>query len=258
MSELLGMNFTQSKENLEKVQTAIVALINTGKFIESGLDVYDLATIESEIGTDLQTDPARQMEARFWQAQQDALDLLVYSYHEVTREPNPTFAVRVNSGSFEYTAQAAWTELLGATPATIAITGGIKWFIGYSSGSGVYSGTILDDGAISFDMPSWSGAYSYMGYQLTVNNEAGFDVSYTCGSANDTVVAGQASDIRWIQSSTGDISPGGIDSIPLAFSTGEPGTVPYTGLSGSTNTTIQLSKLRGVFDMSSELTDQQP
>lgn len=67
-------------QNLSRIRVAIIALIATGLFVEQDTwsDVWTKASMETEIGIDLDSDPQRPQDAQFWQGIKDAIDRLCY------------------------------------------------------------------------------------------------------------------------------------------------------------------------------------
>lgn len=132
-SDLLGMRITgpSSKvgSNLERIQDSVKALVNTGYFVTSsgGDTAYTLSSLETAIGTNLVSTPKRIQEARFWQAQKDALDLLIYCKRSYGFTfTSPTIDRRHYGGiptPAPTSANAAWSGAIGETPTTIALSG---------------------------------------------------------------------------------------------------------------------------------------
>lgn len=68
-------------QNLTRIQDAIVLMCNSDTWLKTPgvADPWTLESMEAAIGTSLQEAPTRANEARFWQAQHDALNLLIYA-----------------------------------------------------------------------------------------------------------------------------------------------------------------------------------
>lgn len=98
--------------NLQRIQAAIVAMLPLFTVDQGRSDAYTLGTLEAAIGTSLSDDPIRANEARFWQAQRDALDLLIHAWRTV---PFGWLNARhdIRQGGAEGTQQAAWDAMLG-------------------------------------------------------------------------------------------------------------------------------------------------
>lgn len=67
--------------NLKKVRDAVVAMADSGKFTQASgrSSIMTKTALETIIGADVDADPIRPQEARFWQAMQDALDALIFA-----------------------------------------------------------------------------------------------------------------------------------------------------------------------------------
>lgn len=140
MADLANIQFTGANnyaiQNLQDIQSAIVSLIGTGLFTTArgGDTVYNLAAVEAAIDTDLQTDPIRANEARFWQAQQDALDLLIYYKLTIPEGGGPCSTTHSNLASTYGSFQAAWDDMSSQPPSNYPLS----FYIGGSSVSNQY------------------------------------------------------------------------------------------------------------------------
>jgi len=96
--------------NLKRIRDAIIDLVNGGYFTEtSGQSaILTKASLETAISGDLDPDPIRPQEARFWQVMQDALDRLIYAYGTFQFLPS-TDTKNGTQSNTESTLAAAWT-----------------------------------------------------------------------------------------------------------------------------------------------------
>jgi hypothetical protein len=79
-----GGGSSDALHNLKLIRDIILGWVEDEIFLEtSGGTPWTKANLETAIGTDLDADPIRPQEARYWQAMQDALDLLIYTKHFV-------------------------------------------------------------------------------------------------------------------------------------------------------------------------------
>lgn len=132
MADILNIRASGVESNVEKnlklVQSAIKALIATGYFVTAsgGDTAYTESAIEAAIGTNLDTTPLRMQEARFWQAQKDALDLLIYCRRGYGfTYSSATVDQRGASGSLDgwpTSADDAWSLALAKPPTTVPLS----------------------------------------------------------------------------------------------------------------------------------------
>lgn len=82
---ITGADYNYAYENMKRITDKIKVLINTGRFMTTsgGTTPWTVASVEAEIGASLDY-PTKVNEARWWQACQDALDLLINAYSLMT------------------------------------------------------------------------------------------------------------------------------------------------------------------------------
>lgn len=135
-----GLN-SHFKLNLIAIQTAIVSMLNSGVFTQSaGLsDGLTKAIVETAIGTDLDSDPVSHNDTRFWQAQVDALNLMLYATRSFAIDWSggggaSRSSLELRGGSLTSVSDA-WSDMLSDTPGpggNLNGNGVIEWSVGYS------------------------------------------------------------------------------------------------------------------------------
>jgi hypothetical protein len=120
--------------NMVLITDRIKGLINTGRFMTTsgGTTAYTVASMETAIGASLDY-PTKVNEARWWQACQDALDLMVNAYTLMS----PT----IDSGAGYYgidrslfpdpTVQSAWDNRTDNTLTGIRVQNSVRWSMSY-------------------------------------------------------------------------------------------------------------------------------
>lgn len=118
--------------NMTRLQSGITAMVTAGRFtVASGRSTaWSLATLEAAIGTSLHDAPDGPVDTRFWQAQKDALDLLIYAKQFVFTSSDltglddgghlqnsaPPSPVPLPGSTPDFTIEDAWADALGAFP----------------------------------------------------------------------------------------------------------------------------------------------
>lgn len=123
--------------NLRKVRDAVVAMANSGKFTQSSgrSSLMTKTALETIIGDDVDADPIRPQEARFWQAMQDALDALIYAKVETLYATGDSTQTLSEFIAHETTRALTWDEMLtygDITDAAPYSTAGVGFFSSYS------------------------------------------------------------------------------------------------------------------------------
>lgn len=158
MADLLNIRTTGTAsygfQNLKKVRDAIISMVNAGYFTEtSGLsDIWTKANLETAIGTDLDADPIRPQEARYWQAMQDALDLLIYGYGQFPFAPDSQTVGRTTSGS-ESDRPTAWANRADTSGGSASVSKSVFW--GLSGTAGNYEAEIVDTAELNYRFDSF-------------------------------------------------------------------------------------------------------
>lgn len=261
MDQLELLNFRAgASTNLTKIQAAVVALIATGLFTETsgGTDVWTLATVEAEIGTDLSSVQIKPTEARFWQAQQDALDLLIYVMADGVIVPFTTDC-RNKGGSSESTAQLAW-DARGSTGDIASSYVGAAWHA--SSGTGLFGPwwnvRTYGPATIDYTFPDIDGTVVASAYRVTELSQGYIDSPYVIGSLSHTIPPATASQTLWRASSLIDFAAGSTATITIAL-TPEPAIMPFNSYPpppAFSNITVLLEGVAIFVDLSSVLEDQ--
>jgi len=189
-------------QNLIRIQTAIVGLIETYKFMQDrgkpagGYfedQVWTLATVEAAIGTNLQTDPIKINEARFWQAQQDALDLLLYTKNTANWDRSSGACVYKGAPGYQLPWVAGYAALAPDSWASMVAdsdhAGSISLpYIGYRNyrptahgpGEMEWSAFIREVSGMSVTVPDYAGDIVSAGYLVLTEYRNTTQPSLTC------------------------------------------------------------------------------
>lgn len=86
---------TYAKRNLKTIRDAIISMVDNGYFSVSSGSPTELTktALESAIGTDIDANPIRPQEARYWQAMKDALDILIHARRLVAVDMSDATAI---------------------------------------------------------------------------------------------------------------------------------------------------------------------
>jgi len=209
--------------------------------------------METSISSDLDADPIRPQEARYWQAMQDALDRLIYIA--------PTQAPVAQSGylytSFSYaTAQLAWDARLERE--FVVSRADAMWSNEIPFGSSDFISSVVYPGAARFDFSSYDGVVSGGKYSVWKQNESDISLDFSItpwdGSARvESVSAGTSgafSPVTWVAA---ELNTTSYTDIQVAIDTAEPSTVPFSP-DGVARFYIQSAT--PYIDLTSILTDQ--
>lgn len=262
--------------NLTRIQAAILALIATGYFvtIDGGETAYTKSSVEAAVGTDLDSNPIRPQEARFWQAQKDALDLLIYMKrlrgnvgNDWTNSNDATKYTRISG--LQVDEPTAWSVMLAASSSTTtgAAAGGgtstgvdILWQTVEAAGSFTstahykWEGVTLKASAALDGLASYysQAKWAVVGVDNTNGTLSSYGVSID-GAAAETV---GLSGTTLIPVSTSDIPLTG-ERNDISFEVASlPGTNPFSGSPDVGLTDIKLQSAFCYFDLSSGLSDQ--
>lgn len=258
MSDLLGMFATGSnaKENLTRIRDAIISMANSGKFTTTsgGTTVWTKAAMESALGTDLDADPLRLQEARYWQAMQDALDLLIYGKIDITGPSTYTGASSRRTATSFVSKGAAWSAALVATPSSNTLA-----FAQWSNGpaSSPFTATIYASANAQYDLSNYAGDIVAGEHLVQVINGSDIDIDWAVGTTSGTLAqnaAGGGTTHNAWEYWTYGYSTGGVLYIPVQITTAEPALTPFVTLSSS----ITVTSIRTIFyiDLASALADQ--
>ncbi len=272
MSDLLNMKMfgvgNRYCDNLERIQDGIVGLIASGRFVTTagGTTAYTLAAMESAIGTSLELAPESLTDARFWQAQKDALDRLIYVTYTTaggTSTSTDRYITENTGGLADSTRQLAWNGRgdLTTYSATTPAAGFYSWV---SSLNAVPQGRAFInkygyDCAFSFASLADSIVVHGCAYFVEYFNQSGIDIDFTIGGAGSTIPAStypQAS--AWFESATNDIGVVTAAYIDLEFTTAEPYVCPFSGGVGTQGARVGVTHARIYTNSALAFTDQQP
>jgi len=252
-------NANKAYRNMVLITDRIIDMLDAGRFVTAsgGSTKYTQASMESAIGTTLEY-PVSVTEARWWQSVQDALDLMIYAWSELT----PMFGESGIGQSFPYsTTDAAWSNR--ATPVGIpnasvsALSAG--WQV-RSTGGGTYVSVIGSGSSREFHLSSlWDtellGVVEYAEYEYTSRWD-----DYT-GSDFEIAIDSDSINVTGAASSTAACTPMAIGTVITKTSTvttSEPSTNPFDP-SGSNDigfVGIAITGLNVQHDLSTILTDQ--
>lgn len=125
--------------NMENIQSAITTMVTAGKFtIDSGIStLWTVAALETAIGTSLTDAPESPVDTRFWQAQKDALDLLIHCTLTATAQRHASFYGTVQASrkppfvtdfGDENDIEIMWDKAVGKTPIDgLDLDGDVWW-----------------------------------------------------------------------------------------------------------------------------------
>lgn len=235
--------------NLKSIRDAIISMVDAGYFLEtSGGTPWTKANLEADIGTDLDADPIRPQEARYWQAMQDALDRLIYA----SREVPSGFAYNNQNyqGRSFTTAQDAWDDRRYTT-GPIASPSAF-WRI--TTPASNFSAEVRTGSDYDLVVPAYQGTAVGGAYQISTINDASIDVDYSIGSYSETLAAGAPLvSGAWKEFLGVDLALNDTTTATLSITTSEPSTTP---LAGDDIVSATLLQARVYFDIASVLTDQ--
>lgn len=123
--------------NMKRIRDAVVAMADSGKFTQASgrSSIMTKAALETIIGADVDADPIRPQEARFWQAMQDALDALIYAKVETLYATGDSTQTLSEFIAHDTTRALTWDEMLTygdiTDPAPYS-TAGVGFFSSYS------------------------------------------------------------------------------------------------------------------------------
>jgi len=236
--------------NLKKIRDAIIAMSNSGKFTTTtgGSTQWTKATLETAIGTDLDADPIRTQEARFWQAMQDALDLLKFGRLAFSGTLSGTSMKREGTGA---TKGIAWAAAVSDTPTPSSTVNEAYWenFGGLAS--------IYDNVFTVVDLTNYSGTIIGGEYRIQVGNGSDIDIDWTAGDITGSLAqnaSGGGSIYNVVHSWTNTYSTGAPLSIPISIDTAVPASNPFITL--SSNVFVRIVSPVFYTDLATILTDQ--
>lgn len=242
--------------NLKKIRDAVVAMANSGKFTTTsgGTTVLTKALLETAIGDDIDADPIRPQEARFWQAMQDALDALIYGKAVVTPATSWTGAsqLRAASGS-PATMQAAWASAIADTPAISSIPVA-EWTARASSPDA----GIWDTAFNRYDLSNYSGSVVAGSFQVNHFSECSSAVNWRVGPVYGLLGSGTVASPTTDTSTyywTGTYSTGGNLDLDIEILTSIPSLVPFSSPGGRVSI-VQPYAATFYIDLASVLSDQ--
>lgn len=254
MAQLDGLNMPQVEENLIAIQDAIVSMVDDGiKYFteESGVaDYWTSSALETAIGTDLSSAPTRPNEARFWQAQQDALDLIIHGTYNAT---GSTYSGTAYAGAGT-DLQDAWDNKYTTSGAYTA-NGQVYWSAPTALGSGILeSNTVVLANAVSHASIITGGTLTGNDYILNTLNEGDIDMDVSVGSASHTVEVGDNESNIYIPASSNDLNTSYTQTLTIDNT---PSTVPFSAPIGAGKRALTtLTGARLYIDLTDHLTDQ--
>jgi len=295
MADLLGMRCSGTNnyayQNLVKIRNAIAGAPGNfdglaPHFVESstGGVAYTRASLAAALGTSLEDDPIRVNEARYWQAMQDALDLLIYLRGDAGASPDTAGYSRHTSipapptPNPEYTtAQDSWDNRRNRTVTGSGSAGGRvsmeTTLVRIIDDPGppattkdIYNTKLYIDTTLEMDISHIPAGFVVTGgsYRIDWDSEASANINMTVGSDTYTATAGGSG---WEFFEWGDVRvTRGTSPVTVGLGFTEPSPVPFSGLSldpgdpvGTEDTgaiTYRITEADVYYDISSELTDQ--
>lgn len=254
-------NANKAYRNMVLIKERILQMITTGRFVTAsgGSTKYTQASMEAAIGTTLD-DPESVTEARWWQAMQDALDLMIHAWSELV--PDNFVSATGSRSNSNSVLQAAWDDRASiSTPTGLIGLSNPKGAWGMSAAGGGLFVAVIHDGSSSIDF-----MLSIFASETILEGDVVFaEYKYTSLFDYTTVTDFEVDlDGDIIQSfsaesstSSATVSIGSRINKSLSIVTSEPSTVPFTntgfqsGLVG-----ISITGLNVQHDISTILTDQ--
>lgn len=238
-------------ENLTRIRDAIIAMSTSGKFTTTsgGITPVTKSYIETTLGEDIDADPLRVTESRYWQAMQDSLDLLIYG--KITSVPaiSWTGASNKKEATSMTSPNAAWLATIADTPTSSNVTEAY-WASG--PGGPPYAATMYVDAKERFDLSSYAGDIVAGVYSVVVLNNSDIDIDWEAGSVTGTLPAlssPYSADHYW----TGSFSTGGNLDIPVEIVT-LPSFNPF--MTYSSTAAVRINQAIFYTDLASVLSDQ--
>lgn len=235
-------------QNLTRVRDAIISMVNGGNFTETSgrSDLWTKANLETAIGADLDADPIRPQEARYWQAMQDALDLLIYGFANAVA-PGVYYDQDSSLGR-DATGQDAWDNRHDETITVFGVAAG-----GWGMGVFVYR-AFVNPGitGLTFPTAAYSGSLAeayYRGNSVWTNTTLS---TLRIGVGTDEFdITGAVTNGEWLSA---DAVIGSDTVVNTSVVTTEPATWPFNNASASAS--LILFSLDLYIDLASVLADQ--
>ena len=243
-------------ENLTKIRDAIITMLAGSNFTttSAGTTVLTKAAVETAIGTDIDADPLLPNEARYWQAMQDALDLMIYGRISIASTSSWTGASSVRTGFSAVSKQAAWTAAIADTPAA-STNSEASWTNVGTPGN--YNASIYDTAYERFALSSYGGSIVAGSFVVNILNGSDVNFDWLTGTVTGTLaqnVGGGGSTDTSSYYWTEPYSTGGNLDIPVAITTSVPSTNPFITFSSSNS--VRIGSAIFYTDLASILTDQ--
>ena len=227
MLDLLGLTFSQCEENLLIIQDSIIVMIETGKFAEesNSATAWTVASLEADLSIDLQLGPIRPQEARFWQAQKDALDAMTHTIASCELSNIDSHTTGFLPG--KSTPQLSWDNKAYPGPfiEDLSAASSFKMTKGDSFN---YVMSILGPATFDCVLPAYLGVVVGTAYSLLEGNSAAETMTYECGSLTYPlpIKLWDPRDPTWRIASSVDLTLGATTNIGIEF-TPLPSIQPY-------------------------------
>lgn len=245
-----------TETNLERIRVFVTGSLGRFTTTVDGTTVWTKSSMETAIGSDLDASATRPLEARFWQAMQDALDRMIYAYTPLTPLVTDSGSTTSTADSGYATEQLAWdnrAEFVISTPTPGAGWGVIQWFSGFRSN--VTEFTDLD-----FRLSPGTDPVTVLGtitdsfYEYTSTFEKSDIASLDFDISSDSISISSSGS----SAAAATVTAGVALSKTCSVDTAEPSTVPFSGVTGFDpgRMVIQITSLKIYHDLSSILTDQ--
>lgn len=250
-------------QNMVLIKERILQMITTGRFVTTsgGTTKYTQASLEAAIGTTIDN-PESVTDARWWQAMQDALDLMIHAWSRLV----PIFGTTERSFSdTESTPADAWANrhyVSTSTPQPGAFVSPLVsgWQIG---GSGPYTALISSGSSRDFNLSQVNSSIIYGDVQFAEYEYSSTWDAYTGGSfaidigSDSIALTGAGSGT--LATTPAFMPLGATVSLTATVATAEPSSNPFNRTfplpdTGSVNISIHGLNLQ--HDLSSILTDQ--
>lgn len=268
-ADFLGLKMGPASANLQRIQFAITSLCLQFTETSGGDDFWTVSSLEAAIGSELTLAPTSATDSRFWQAQKDALDRLLYTQAEgdasfVSGISDSSRTYFEDPGWFPNTVSDAWGDLgYHSGPAGIPAT---HWGLEHVGPPTIYRAGAIDSCLASFDLaPVIPSVVVKIKYSLTERNntsDASLSISpiepaYHIGTASGIILyVGISGTTRSVVLETTSNDFSSANEATISMDGGRPGSCPIPDVYGSHVTSATVDSAKVYYDLTSILSDQ--
>lgn len=227
-----------ARANLERVRLAIVSMLTAGYFMNAsggGATALTVGAVETAIGSSISDEPERINEARYWQALQDALDLMIYARRIVA--PTATGTVyylggqSLGAGSSRTDVDEAWSEAVADSEHSSTVLGKL---VGWRVNVSVFPYVALVTLGLRIEGMQYTGSFAGTLTAVDLGVVIAQSAEYTGGSF--LVSAGSASSVDYEDLTGSNLYPcdptdfllSGTATIEFRTDSSPPGSIPFT------------------------------